>query len=150
MLFSHLFVSTFTIASVSFSFQLISTPHSGSIDALPIDLAVMDPVDQRGMQQGLDLHILDRTSLHREQIVVFTHQAPIDHTAKLSLEHHVEPDPHASSIAFSKRVGDIHLDLLLDDFIECGLPHGINLGEGCFKIQRGSKAKPTLYDVHRS
>lgn len=49
------------------------------VHTLHINLTVIDLIRQRGFQEQFDFSVLHRATLHRQQIVILVHLAPINH-----------------------------------------------------------------------
>jgi hypothetical protein len=74
------------------------------------------------------------TPYHGIQILVFSYFAPIHALFQSLPEHEVEPDSRASSIPIHERVRDIHIDILIDDFVKGILWHLVDFFERTAEI----------------
>lgn len=120
------------------------------VDALHVDLAIIHLVSESRLKQRLDLGVADRAALHGKEVVLAVNEAPIDHRSQLFAKDAVEPDARGAAVAFSEGVGDVHLDVLLDNLVEGGLGHFIDGGKRGIEVHHRGEAEVPLGDVDRA
>ena len=118
------------------------------IYAFHIDLTVIDLIGEGIFEKIFNLNIPDRAALHGKKIILLADLAPVNHHADALFQHEVKPDPCASAVALPEWVGNVHLNIFLNDFIKGGLRHFVNVGQGCLQVHQWRKTEIALCYVH--
>lgn len=87
---------------------------------------------------------------HGSKIVVLVNLTPVHAPLERSFEHEVEPDVCAAPIALHKGVGDVHLHILVDNFIKGGFRHSFDGAERSREVHTVGKDEAALTDVLRA
>ena len=93
---------------------------------------------------------ISNTLAHCVEVVSFVDFAPIDAAFERPLQHEVEPDARGATVAFHKWVGDVHFDVLVDDFVKCRFRHSLDHWKRRSKVLRIGECEPVFRDVQGS
>lgn len=75
---------------------------------------------------------------------------PNDDLPYLFFQNQIQPDTRCPSIPLPERVGNIHLNIFLNNFIKAVLGHGVDVFQRMFQIHHWGKTEMIFGDIHFS
>ena len=88
------------------------------INAFHDYLAIINIIGQGILYQSIDFRRIGNAFAHGGEIIFFVDQAPVNAFFQILFQDQIEPDARASSIAFHKRMCDVHINVFSDNFFK--------------------------------
>lgn len=95
----------------------------GVIDPFHEQFTVIHFISQGIFQKLFDRRMVRHALLHRSQITVFVDEAPVRTALEILPEHQIQPDSHTSAISFHKWMGNVYLDVFINDLVKGAFGH---------------------------